>query len=76
MSKPKIVVVGSSNTDMIIKAERIPAPAKRSSAGPCDRLRQGPTKRLPRSTGARVFVARVGDDMLGPKRLKGTLKRN
>ena len=40
MSKPKIVVVGSSNTDMIIKAERIPAPGETVVGGTFATLRR------------------------------------
>ena len=28
MSKPKVVVVGSSNTDMIVKLDKIPVPGE------------------------------------------------
>ena len=33
MSRPRIVVVGSSNTDMVVRTERLPAPGETVSGG-------------------------------------------
>ena len=33
MKTPRIVVVGSSNTDMVVKAERIPGPGETVTGG-------------------------------------------
>jgi len=75
MSKPKIVVVGSSNTDMIIKAERIPAPGETVVGGAFATAPGGKGANqavaAARAGGEVVFVARVGDDMLGSQAIDG-----
>jgi ribokinase len=75
MSKPKIVVVGSSNTDMIIKAERIPAPGETVVGGTFATAPGGKGANqavaAARAGGDVVFVARVGDDMLGAQAVEG-----
>ncbi len=78
MSKPKIVVVGSSNTDMIIKADRIPAPGETVVGGSFASAPGGKGANqavaAARAGGDVVFVARVGDDMLGKQAIDGYAK--
>ncbi len=75
MSKPKIVVVGSSNTDMIIKADRIPAPGETVVGGTFATAPGGKGANqavaAARAGGDVSFVARVGDDMLGAQAVEG-----
>lgn len=74
MKRPRIVVVGSSNTDMVIKAARIPAPGETvlggeffTSAGGKGANQAVAAARL----GAEVtFIARVGADVLGEAALR------
>ena len=74
-SKPKIVVVGSSNTDMIIKGDRIPAPGETVVGGAFSTAPGGKGANqavaAARAGGDVVFVARVGDDMLGRQAIAG-----
>ncbi|MBP5622297.1 MAG: ribokinase [Thermoguttaceae bacterium] len=78
MTKPKIVVVGSSNTDMIIKADRIPAPGETVVGGSFATAPGGKGANqavaAARAGGDVVFVARVGDDMLGKQAIEGYVK--
>ena len=78
MSKSKIVVVGSSNTDMIIKADRIPAPGETVVGGSFATAPGGKGANqavaAARAGGDVVFVARVGDDMLGKQAIDGYVK--
>src|SRR5579872_5993317 len=67
--RPDIVVVGSSNTDMVVKAERLPAPGETvlggeflMAAGGKGANQAVAAARL----GAEVcLVAKVGDDIFG-----------
>lgn len=71
-AKKKIVVVGSTNTDMVIAGRRIPVPGETVSDG---HFRMTPggkganqavaVARLSATRGACVFVAKVGDDLFG-----------
>ena len=74
-SKPKIVVVGSSNTDMIIKGDRIPAPGETVVGGAFSTAPGGKGANqavaAARAGGDVVFVARVGDDMLCRQAIAG-----
>ena len=74
-SKPKIVVVGSSNTDMIIKGDRIPAPGETVVGGAFSTAPGGKGANqavaAARAGGDVIFVARVGDDMLGRQAIAG-----
>lgn len=65
----RIVVLGSTNTDMVIKAERIPAPGETILGG---RFLMNPGGKganqavaAARLGGAVTFVAKVGDDLFG-----------
>ncbi len=75
MSKPKIVVVGSSNTDMIIKSRRIPSPGETIVGGVFATAPGGKGANqavaAARAGGDVLFVARVGRDMLGDQAVAG-----
>ena len=68
----KIVVLGSTNTDMVISGERIPVPGETVSGG---RFMMNPggkganqavsVARLSAKKGACTFIAKVGDDLFG-----------
>ncbi len=65
----KIVVLGSTNTDMVVKSERIPAPGETILGG---RFLMNPGGKganqavaAARLGGGVVFVAKVGDDLFG-----------
>lgn len=64
-----IVVVGSSNTDMIIKLDRLPQPGETVLGGDFSTAAGGKGANqavaAARAGGAVTFVARVGDDMFG-----------
>jgi len=60
----KIVVVGSSNTDMIIRVPRIPRPGETILGGTFSMAAGGKV----------AFVARVGDDMFGRQAVLGFKK--
>ncbi len=73
----RIVVVGSSNTDMIIQAERIPRPGETILGG---RFTIAPGGKganqavaAARAGGRVTFIARVGEDMFGEQAIKGFL---
>jgi ribokinase len=65
----KIVVVGSSNTDMIIKLDRLPQPGETVLGGDFSTAAGGKGANqavaAARAGGNVTFVARVGDDMFG-----------
>ncbi|MBI1761430.1 MAG: ribokinase [Acidobacteria bacterium] len=71
----RIVVVGSSNTDMIIKMQRIPKPGETIIGG--DFLMAAGGKganqavAAARSGGQVAFIARVGNDLFGEQATKG-----
>jgi ribokinase len=77
MSK-NIVVVGSSNTDMIIKVPRIPKPGETILGGTFSTAAGGKGANqavaAARAGGNVSFVARVGDDMFGEEAIKGFQK--
>lgn len=68
----KIVVIGSTNTDMVITGKKIPVPGETVSGG---RFLMNPggkganqavaVARLSAKKGACVFIAKVGDDLFG-----------
>ncbi|NLH74092.1 MAG: ribokinase [Verrucomicrobia bacterium] len=78
MANPKIVVVGSSNTDMIIKLERIPRPGETLLGGEFAMAAGGKGANqavaAARAGGDVVFVARVGDDMFGEQAVSGFVR--
>ena len=78
MKRPKIVVVGSSNTDMVIKLERIPEPGETVLSGQFSMAAGGKGANqavaAARAGGEVVLVACVGDDMFGEQALEGFLR--
>jgi ribokinase len=75
MTKPPVLVIGSSNTDLIVKAERIPRPGETilggefASAGGGKGANQAVA--AARAGGAVTFIARVGCDANGDRALAG-----
>ena len=75
MANPHVVVVGSSNTDMIIKMERIPRPGETILGG--EFMTAGGGKganqavAAARAGGRVTFIARVGNDMFGGQAIAG-----
>ena len=71
----KIVVVGSSNTDMIIKMQRIPKPGETIIGGEFSMAAGGKGANqavaAARSGGSVTFIARVGNDLFGEQAIKG-----
>jgi len=69
MEKPAIIVIGSSNTDMIIRAERIPKPGETILGGRFLTAHGGKGANqavaAARAGGEVTFVARVGSDVFG-----------
>src|SRR6186713_225095 len=74
MPRPRIVVVGSSNTDFIIRLERIPKPGETILGGEFLNAAGGKGANqavaAARAGGAVSFVARVGKDSLGDQALE------
>ncbi|HHE54315.1 MAG TPA: ribokinase [Caldithrix abyssi] len=74
MKKPKIVVVGSSNTDMVIKVPKLPAPGETVLGS--DFLMAAGGKGANQAVGAArlgadvTFIARVGADVFGEKSIE------
>jgi len=75
MAKPPVLVVGSSNTDMIIKVERLPQPGETLLGGDFSTVSGG--KGANQAVGAALaggavtFIARIGSDMFGDMALEG-----
>jgi ribokinase len=78
MEKPRIVVIGSSNTDMIIRLDRIPRPGETILGGEFATAAGGKGANqavaAARAGGDVAFVARVGQDMFGEQALAGFVK--
>jgi ribokinase len=76
--KAKIVVVGSSNTDMIIKLDRIPKPGETRLGGEFMTAAGGKGANqavaAARAGGDVAFVARVGQDMFGERAVAGFIE--
>ena len=74
MSRPKIVVVGSSNTDMVIKLDRIPRPGETIIGGDFIMAAGGKGANqavaAARLGGEVTFVARVGADIFGKQAIQ------
>jgi len=76
--KPSILVVGSSNTDMIVTMGRIPRPGETilggkfvtAAGGKCANQAVGAA----RAGGRVTFVARLGSDMFGEQALAGFVR--
>jgi ribokinase len=75
MASKKILVVGSSNTDMIIKLDRIPKPGETILGGEFVIAAGGKGANqavgAARAGGAVTFIARVGRDMFGDQAVAG-----
>jgi ribokinase len=75
MARLKILVVGSSNTDMIIKLGRIPQPGETILGGEFSTAAGGKGANqavaAARAGGDVTFIARVGRDMFGEKAVAG-----
>jgi len=75
MPKNSILVVGSSNTDMIIKVGHIPRPGETILGGEFASAAGGKGANqavgAARAGGAVTFIARVGQDMFGDKAVAG-----
>ncbi len=73
--KPQVLVVGSSNTDMIIKVQRIPKPGETLLGGQFASAAGGKGANqavgAARAGGAVTLIARVGQDMFGDKAVAG-----
>jgi ribokinase len=71
----RVVVVGSSNTDMIIQAARIPRPGETILGGQFTMAAGGKGANqavaAARAGGQVAFVARVGEDVFGEQAVKG-----
>lgn len=71
----KIVVVGSSNTDMILQMKRIPKPGETILGGQFSTAAGGKGANqavaAARAGGDVTFIARVGDDMFGKQAVEG-----
>ena len=74
----KIIIVGSSNTDMIIKAPRIPKPGETILGGDFTTASGGKGANqavaAARAGGEVIFVACVGDDVFGSQAVKSFQK--
>lgn len=74
MENKKIVVVGSSNTDMIIKARKIPLPGETVLGGQFSMAAGGKgaiqAVAAARAGGDVIFIARVGTDFFGERAIK------
>ncbi len=69
ISKKNIVVIGSSNVDMVIKADRLPKPGETVIGGEFHKAAGGKGANqavaAARAGGNVTFIASVGDDMFG-----------
>ncbi|MCX6905075.1 MAG: ribokinase [Verrucomicrobia bacterium] len=78
MEKPRILVVGSSNTDMIIKLDRIPKPGETILGGEFVTAAGGKGANqavgAARAGGQVAFIARVGRDMFGDQAVAGFVR--
>lgn len=78
MNSQKIIVVGSSNTDMVIKSLHLPAPGETILGGKffMNPGGKGANQAVAaaRLGGEVIFIARVGDDMFGKEAMEGFKK--
>src|SRR5882672_184223 len=75
MVKNSILVLGSSNTDMVIKVERIPKPGETILGGEFVTAAGGKGANqavaAARAGGTVTFIARLGTDLLGDQAVAG-----
>jgi ribokinase len=78
MSRHNIVVVGSSNSDMIVRVDRLPRPGETVLGGEFNLVAGGKGANqavgAARAGGKVAFIGRVGSDMLGDKAVAGLSK--
>ena len=78
--KAKILIVGSSNTDMIIKLDRIPKPGETLLGGEFVTAAGGKGANqavaAARAGGAVTLIARVGQDMFGERAVAGLVQND
>lgn len=78
MKTPRILVVGSSNTDMIIRLDRIPRPGETILGGEFVTAAGGKGANqavgAARAGGNVTFIARVGADMFGDQAVAGFVR--
>ena len=78
MKVPRVVVVGSSNTDLIVQSRNLPRPGETVLGGDLQRAAGGKGANqavAARRAGAETrFVAKLGDDDFGREMLKGLRK--
>src|SRR5262249_50295809 len=72
---PRILVIGSSNTDMVIKLHRIPRPGETVLGGEFSTAAGGKGANqavsAARAGGRVTFIARIGKDVFGEQALAG-----
>src|SRR4051812_48285799 len=72
--KPSIVVVGSSNTDMVIQADHLPAPGETILGGSFFMTQGGKganqSVAAARLNGQVTFIAKIGADVFGKQSLQ------
>jgi ribokinase len=75
MTRPSVLVIGSSNTDLIVKAERIPRPGETILGGEFVTAGGGKGANqavaAARAGGSVTFIARVGRDANGDRAVAG-----
>ena len=75
MENPKIVVVGSSNTDMVLKSNHLPLPGETVLGGKFTMNPGGKGANqavaAARLGGSVIFIARVGNDLFGKQAIDG-----
>jgi len=78
MNRPRVVVVGSSNTDMVIKSEVLPQAGETVTGGEFFMAAGGKGANQAvaavRAGAQTTFIARLGDDMFGQKALENFKK--
>jgi len=78
ISKKKIAVVGSSNTDMIIKTAKIPRPGETVLGGEFHMAAGGKGANqavaAARAGGDVSFIARIGNDIFGKRAVEGFIR--
>ncbi|ANQ52627.2 ribokinase [Flammeovirga sp. MY04] len=76
----KIIVIGSSNTDMVVKSPRIPAPGETILGGKFMQVAGGKGANqavaAARSGGRVSFIGKIGNDTLGKEAKKGLDREN
>jgi len=78
--RPKIVVVGSINMDLVLSCERLPKPGETLAARQCSEVSGGKGANqavaAARMGGEVNLIGRVGDDVFGPQLIKGLQQSN